>query len=104
MTREEEIKARLEKENAFYLDSYDVSDFRAEDDIRYLLARNEELQRRVSLLTDALREIKNGEVEAWDDGEEQIIITNMDEDEMQKIAADALDELAALDAKEQDDD
>lgn len=47
MTREEEIKARLEKEDAVYLDDYDAFDFRAEDDMKYLLARNEELQRLV---------------------------------------------------------
>lgn len=54
-----------------------------------------ELVERVRLLKAALVEIKTGEVEVWDDSEEQIIITNMDEEEMQKIAADALDELAA---------
>ena len=54
-----------------------------------------ELVERVRLLKAALEEIKTGEVEVWDDGEEQIVITNMDEEEMQKIAADALDELAA---------
>ena len=59
-----------------------------------------ELVERVRLLKAALVEIKTGEVEVWDDGEEQIVITNMDEEEMQKIAADVLDELAA---REQDD-
>ena len=55
------------------------------------------LVERVRIAKKALEEIKTGEVEVWDDGEEQIIITNMDEEEMQKIAADALDD---LDAKE----
>lgn len=69
-----------------------------DDDAKFIAAAPtiiRDLVERVRLLKDALTEIKIGEVEVWDDGEEQIVLTNMDEEEMQKIAADALCELAA---------
>ena len=51
MTREEEIKARLNNEFVHWVVDdrdfdYKVAGDSAEDDLRYLLARNEELQRR----------------------------------------------------------
>ena len=52
MTREEEIKARLE--NGGYMDPGKFLD-RAPDDIEYLLARNEELQRLVEKMENALQ-------------------------------------------------
>ena len=52
MTREEEIKARLDNDD--YMDPGKFLD-QAPDDIRYLLSRNEALQRRVDALTDAAK-------------------------------------------------
>ena len=67
MTREEEIKAKLEKEDAVYLDCNDSYDTRAEDDILYLLARNEELQRRVdSALSIVNRRVESSTVRLTD--------------------------------------
>ena len=57
MTREEEIKARLEKAQV-NASSYPVTEMDA--DLAYLLARNEELQRRVEKMqavVDAAREL-----------------------------------------------
>lgn len=55
MTREEEIKARMENGYIITTRTYigPVDTLRAdlaEEDVRYLLARNEELQRRVELM------------------------------------------------------
>lgn len=52
MTREEDIKARLAEEFVHWIADdrdfdYKVAGDSAEPDLRYLLARNEELQRRV---------------------------------------------------------
>ena len=51
MTREEEIKARLDNDD--YMDPGKFLD-QASDDLRYLLARNEELQRRVERLENGI--------------------------------------------------
>lgn len=57
MTREEEIKAMVDSHSiAYYHPLEGYSD--AEPDMRYLLARNEELQRRVDHLEMALGAIK----------------------------------------------
>lgn len=57
MTREEEIKARLKEYTVEY--HCPVRGFKpADDDLRYLLARNEELQRRVDRFELALSGIK----------------------------------------------
>lgn len=51
MTREEEIKARLDAYDCKYQNSLtDEFERWADEDMRYLLARNEELQRRVKKL------------------------------------------------------
>lgn len=56
MTREEEIKARLaaaqctSKGIKYIMDAKDILRENAEDDIHYILDRNEELQRRVKKL------------------------------------------------------
>ena len=89
MTREEEIKAKLEKEDAVYLDCNDSYDTRAEDDIRYLLARNEELQRRVEKVEKALQFYAR-------------LDSDMEYDEIEEDHGRRA--LGALDAKEQDDD
>ena len=70
MTREEEIKARLaggiacycevKKDHNFYIDlpNDKIKGMQANSDLAYLLARNEELQRRVNNLESALVGIK----------------------------------------------
>lgn len=56
MTREEEIKERVEVCGAYYTyDGRKVATIEAEADLRYLLARNEELQRRVDVMEKALK-------------------------------------------------
>lgn len=61
MTREEEIKTRLEQDTAVYLDSDGDKDPQADDDMEYLLARNDELQRRVKDLEVDLATYKHDE-------------------------------------------
>ena len=56
MTREEEIKARLENDD--YMDPGKFLD-QAPDDLRYILARNEELQRRVDELESTFLELQD---------------------------------------------
>ena len=64
MTREEEIKARAESGYIVTTRTYigPVDTLRidlAEEDVRHLLARNEELQRRVERLESAVFKIRN---------------------------------------------
>lgn len=64
MTREEDIKARLAEEFVHWIADdrdfdYKVAGDSAEPDLRYLLARNEELQRRVEFLEDVLSCVKD---------------------------------------------
>lgn len=92
MTREEEIKAAVDEYHVLYVrKGVAVGD--ANEDIRYLLARNEELQRRVASLENGILSA----LEYWNRCEEL------------GAMSDALYEIenrlnAALDAKEQDDD
>lgn len=90
MTREEEIKARLGKDTAVYLDDLTGSwDNHADDDMEYLLASNEELQRRVEELEKALQ--------FYARLDDDMNYDEIEEDHGRRA-------VAALDAKEQDDD
>jgi hypothetical protein len=60
MTREEEIKARLFKEDAKYVNNRTGKmDIKATEDLMHLLDRNEELQRRVGELESAMKELQD---------------------------------------------
>ena len=99
MTREEEIKARLETCYAKYIHwQSGGQDDSAEKDIEYLLARNEELQRRVKRMGRALVDC-------------QFLFKNIkdygamrNEYDWMKVQKTWDNVNAALDAKEQDDD
>lgn len=60
MTREEEIMARLNKDTAVYCDGVGNLDSRADDDMEYLLVRNEGLQRRVEKMQAVVDAARSG--------------------------------------------
>jgi hypothetical protein len=92
MTREEEIKARMETCGVYYVyDGSVVGTGEAEDDLHYLLARNEELQRRVERMERGLKSV----IWIYREGD------GPSEEVFERAYMSAKD---AFDAKEQDDD
>ena len=102
MTREEEIKERVETCGVYYVyDGRVVGTGEADDDMPYLIARNEELRRRVEKMqavVDAARGLKLKVLQKRKP--QDYVHTFADCDKTNAVVM----ALLALDSKEQDDD
>ena len=101
MTREEEIKDKLETYQAKYIHWQSGRQLdSAEDDIEYLLARNEELQRRMEKMRAVVDAAREGFVNCYgslDAASNAHIHRPLDDDEARLLA-----EILKLDAKDRD--
>lgn len=102
MTREEEIKSRATRYGVKYVELDGSLANLAEGDMTYLLARNEELQRRVDALTDAAKRCSYHVAKRMND----LADTEMGEHygPFKEVRDDYVALMNAIDAKEQDDD